>query len=365
MTEVLKNIQFTCFPYHLHFRFDAGTSRGVLKDKMIYLIKAFTDENPNVSGWGEAAPLPNLSIDDMSDIESQVLLLCRNFSGLSVLPDESSILKWVSDHIPDHLPSVKFAFETALLDLVNGGKKKIFDTTFFSGTKSIPINGLIWMGDREFMLEQIDRKLEEGYDCLKLKIGAIDFDQECELLSYIRQQYDSSQITLRVDANGAFTPEDSLNKLKILSRFDLHSIEQPIKKGQWEEMATLCRQTPLPIALDEELIGIHEIENKKKLLESIRPQFIILKPTLVGGIISSREWINLAETMGIGWWITSALESNIGLNAIAQFTSTYSVTMPQGLGTGQLYKNNFDSPLTITRGYLEYKVEKSAWRIEL
>jgi o-succinylbenzoate synthase len=365
MTEVLKNIQFTCFPYHLHFRFDAGTSRGVLKDKMIYLIKAFTEGNPEVSGWGEAAPLPNLSIDDTPDIASQISVYCENFSGLSLPSNESAMLQWVSENIPDQLPSVKFAFETALLDLLNGGNKRIFDTAFFSGLKSIPINGLIWMGGKEFMLEQIDQKLEEGYECLKLKIGAIDFDQECELLSYIRQKYDPSQITLRVDANGAFTPEESLNKLKVLSGFDLHSIEQPIKQGQLNEMAVLCRQTPFPIALDEELIGIHGIESKKKLLEFIRPQFIILKPTLIGGIVSSREWINLAETMGIGWWITSALESNIGLNAIAQFTSTYSVTMPQGLGTGQLYKNNFESPLTITNGHLEYKVEKSAWKTEL
>lgn len=365
MTEVLNNIQFTCFPYHLHFRFDAGTSRGVLKDKMIYLIKAYTDNNPAISGWGEAAPLSNLSIDDIPDIESQISLYCRNFSGLTLPLDESAILQWVSENIPNQLPSVRFAFETALLDLLNGGKRMIFDTPFYSGIKSIPINGLIWMGAKEFMLEQIDRKLAEGFECLKLKIGAIDFDQECDLLSYIRQKYDSSQITLRVDANGAFSPEDSLNKLDILSRFDLHSIEQPIKQGQLNEMAVLCRQTPLPIALDEELIGIYGIKRKRELLELIRPQFIILKPTLVGGIVSCREWINLAESMGIGWWITSALESNIGLNAIAQFTSTYSISMPQGLGTGQLFKNNFESPLTITNENLEYKVEKSAWNLDL
>lgn len=365
MAEVLKDIQFTYVPHLLQFRFEAGTSRGVLTEKKIFLVKAFETGNPQFIGWGEAAPLVKLSIDDIPDFEIQLGILCKNLSGVSIPANESSILKWVRDYIPSLLPSIRFAFETALLDLMHHGLKMIFDTAFFRNKNRIPINGLIWMGAKDFMLEQIDKKLAEGYSCIKMKIGAIDFDQECELLGYIRRKFDSSKITLRVDANGAFTPEEALMKLEKLASFDLHSIEQPIKQGQIEEMSVLCRQSPLPIALDEELIGIHEIEDKKKLLELIKPKFIILKPTLVGGIVSCREWINLAESMGIVWWVTSALESNIGLNAIAQYTSTYEIKMPHGLGTGQLYHNNFDSPLTITKGYLEYDINKSTWAVDL
>jgi o-succinylbenzoate synthase len=365
MIEVLKDIQFTYLPHLLHFRFEAGTSRGVLTEKMIFLIKASPKDNPQTVGWGEAAPLVKLSIDDIPDFESQLANLCKNLSGSSVPANEASVLEWVGNHIPASLPSIRFAFETALLDLLHHGVKMVFDTPFFNQHKSIPINGLIWMGAKDFMLEQIDKKLEEGYNCIKMKIGAIDFEQECELLGYIRQKFDASKVTLRVDANGAFTGQDALIKLKKLTEFDLHSIEQPVRQGQIELMSELCRQTTLPIALDEELIGVEGYLEKKELLEKIKPQYIIIKPTLLGGIAASREWIDLAEKKGIGWWVTSALESNIGLNAIAQFTSTYNIDMPQGLGTGQLYVNNFDSPLTITKGYLEYNVGKSAWEIDL
>ncbi|WP_373495846.1 o-succinylbenzoate synthase [Aquiflexum sp.] len=363
MTEVLKDIQFTYVPHLLQFKFEAGTSRGVLTDKKIFLLKAYQRENPQTIGWGEAAPLVRLSIDDIPDFETHLENLCKSLTGLSISKDEASILDWVNNHIPSFLPSIRFAFETALLDLWHNGNKLIFDTSFFNQHKSIPINGLIWMGTKDFMLEQIDKKLNEGFTCIKMKIGAIDFDRECDLLGYIRQQFDASQITLRVDANGAFTPDDAMLKLDKLASFDLHSIEQPIKQGQMELMAELCGQTPLPIALDEELIGMNNYSAKRDLLEKIKPQYIIIKPTLLGGIAASHEWIALAENMGIGWWVTSALESNIGLNAIAQFTSTYQITMPQGLGTGQLYSNNFDSPLTITNGYLEYNVEKSTWKV--
>lgn len=365
MEEVLKNIQFTYVPYLLHFRFEAGTSRGVLKEKTIFLVKAAQKDHPQILGWGEAAPLIKLSIDDIPDFENQLSNLCRDLSGLSVLADEASILDWVKDHIPSSLPSIRFAFETALLDLMHHGIKMIFDTPFFQHQRSIPINGLIWMGARDFMLEQIDKKLEEGYTCIKMKIGAIDFDQECELLEYIRQKFNTSQVTLRVDANGAFALDEALPKLEKLASYGLHSIEQPIKQGQSELMSELCRDTPLPIALDEELIGVEGKDSKRELLEKIKPHYIIIKPTLIGGIDSSREWIGLAESMGIGWWITSALESNIGLNAIAQLTSTYSVSIPQGLGTGQLYHNNFDSPLSTSQGKLEYQSGKNNWEITL
>lgn len=365
MKEVLKDIQFTYVTHLLQFKFEAGTSRGVLREKMIFLVKAFQKDLPQSIGWGEAAPLVKLSIDDIPDFEIQLANLCKKLSGSSVPANEASILDWVGDNIPLFLPSIRFAFETAMLDLLHQGVKMVFDTPFFNQQKSIPINGLIWMGSKDFMLEQIDKKLEEGYNCIKLKIGAIDFDQECELLGYIRQKFDASQVTLRVDANGAFTGQDAMRKLKKLAEFDLHSIEQPIRQRQIELMAELCRKTPLPIALDEELIGIGHYLDKMELLEKIKPQYIIIKPTLLGGIAASREWIALAEKAGIGWWVTSALESNIGLNAIAQFTSAYGTDMPQGLGTGQLYHNNFDSPLTIIKGHLKYYPQKSFWKIEL
>jgi o-succinylbenzoate synthase len=358
MEGVLKDIQFSYRSHLLKFKFDAGTSRGVLKDKTTYLLKAVSSDEPHSVGWGEAAPLTKLSLDDFPEFEEVLSMICKQLSGSSILGGEQGILDWVQVHIPENYPSIRFAFETALLDLYHGGQKMIFNTPFFKEAKPIPINGLIWMGEKGFMLDQIDKKLSEGYSCIKMKIGAIDFEQECELLGYIRNQYSSGQVTLRVDANGAFSPEEALSKLFILNEFDLHSIEQPIRQGQISAIAELCKRSSLPIALDEELIGIHDIINKKKLLEQIQPQYIILKPTLLGGIESCREWIALAASMGIGWWMTSALESNVGLNAIAQFTSTYDVILPQGLGTGQLYHNNFESPLMIEKGEIKYGADK-------
>lgn len=362
MEGVLKDIQFSYQPHLLRFKFDAGTSRGVLKDKTTYLISTVSIQNSGIIGWGEAAPLPKLSIDDVSDFEKVLSEICRKLSGSTIIGSEHAILEWAKSHISEIYPSIRFAFETALLDLLHGGKKKIFHTPFYNEGQPLPINGLIWMGEKGFMLDQIDKKLAEGYSCIKMKIGAIDFGQECELLAYIRKQYSAEQVILRVDANGAFSPKEALDKLKILDDFDLHSIEQPIRQGQLAAMQSLCLSSPLPIALDEELIGIHDYRDKMKLLETIRPQYIILKPTLVGGIASCREWIDLASSLGIGWWMTSALESNIGLNAIAQFTSTYDVTIPQGLGTGQLYHNNIDSPLKIERGEIIY-AQNLKWEI--
>lgn len=350
------SIRFEYIKRTLQFRFDAGTSRGVLRSKDVFWIKAFRVESPQICGWGEAAPLVKLSPDDRPDFEEVMVKVMKQMETISLNMEEDFILEKLKEVIPFELPSIRFGLETALLDLKNGGKKKLFDNPFYDRNEPIPINGLIWMGDREFMLEQIDQKIEEGYDCIKMKIGAIDFDQELELLRYIRDRFSPEQITLRVDANGAFAKEDALVKLSKLAELGIHSIEQPIVAGNVEAMRKLCEATPLPIALDEELIGVN---SKANLLDQIKPQYIILKPTLVGGILETREWIRLAEERGIGWWMTSALESNIGLNAIAQLTSIYNPTIPQGLGTGKLYHNNLESPLEIKSGLIRYSAEKS------
>jgi L-alanine-DL-glutamate epimerase-like enolase superfamily enzyme len=254
--------------------------------------------------------------------------------------------------VPFSLPSIRFGLETALLDFLNGGRKRILANTFFDQGAPIPINGLIWMGTKEFMLQQINQKLGEGFSCLKMKIGAIDFAQELELLRYIREQEAAKNLVLRVDANGAFSPLEALGKLEQLQDFGIHSIEQPIGVAQWEAMRELAQKSPIPIALDEELIGK---SNKEEVLDFIKPQFIILKPSLLGGILETREWIRLAEARRIGWWMTSALESAIGLNAISQLTSTYLPSLPQGLGTGKLYDNNLESPLVVQSGEIRYE----------
>lgn len=355
MHPTLRNVNFDYFPQLLKFKFEAGTSRGVLKQKTTYILKASAVSTPDTVGFGEAAPLPLLSLDDLPDFDNILADFCHSLSGADIAMDDLGFSNWIKTNIPEQFPSLRFAFETALLDLFHGGKHQIFNTDFFNKGKKIPINGLIWMGDKAFMKDQIEKKLEEGYDCIKIKIGAIDFDQECELLQDIRSRFSKDVITLRVDANGAFSPDQALEKLKILSKFDLHSIEQPIRQGQIEQMAELCAISPLPIALDEELIGIDAEVDRRRLLGSIRPHYIVLKPTLVGGIQATREWIDLANSLGIGWWMTSALESNIGLNAIAQLASTFENHLPQGLGTGQLYENNFDSPLVIEKGNILYK----------
>lgn len=346
-----SKITFDYIKRILVFKFDAGTSRGVLKTKEVFWIKAFHSDHPQIVGWGEAAPLIKLSLDDRPDFETVLWEVLVEMSKVVWSLDESDVLYKLKSLIPFELPSIRFALETAILDLKNGGKKKILGNDFYDGKKSISINGLIWMGQKEFMLEQINEKLAQGFDCIKMKIGAIDFKQELELLDYIRTRFTKDQITLRVDANGAFSSKDALSKLVQLAKFDLHSIEQPIAVGNRELMKELCEATPLPIALDEELIGA---KNKSELLDVIQPQHIILKPTLLGGILETKEWIDLAEERGIGWWMTSALESNIGLNAIAQLADSLDATIPQGLGTGKLYQNNLESPLEIEQGQIRY-----------
>ncbi len=354
-----------CASYHKHllnFKFGAGTSRGTLTTHTVYYLKIWGEAQPEVVGIGEAAPLKGLSIDDRVDFETEVQHLCKALHGIEWQADEDWILNFAGDFVADNLPSLRFALEVALLDLSKGGKRQIFDNDFYKSTYSLPINGLIWMGTPEFMLQQIEDKLAQGFKCIKMKIGAIDFEQELALLDYIREKYTPEQITLRVDANGAFKPTEALHKLTQLAHRGLHSIEQPIAPHQEEEMEVLCQQSPLAIALDEELINIQDDFVKEDMLATIRPQFIILKPTLLGGLKATQHWIQLAEKLGVGWWITSALESNIGLNAICQFTANYRPQLPQGLGTGSLYYNNITAPLEIQKDQITYNANKP-WNI--
>ena len=337
----------------LEFKRPGGTSRGVLKVKESWFIILHSEDNPSILGIGECGLLKGLSCDDLPDYEEKLEEVCQQVNEHEY---------WLEEGLTNY-PSIRFGLEMALLDLQNDGNRILYPSEFTQGKSSIEINGLIWMGEPSFMHEQIEAKLEQGYSCIKMKIGAIDFEQELALLQSIRKRFSRDEIELRVDANGAFSPADAPDKLRRLAVMDLHSIEQPIRQGQAEEMAMLCRMEVLDIALDEELIGIHKHEEKKLLLETIRPPYIILKPSLVGGFASTREWIDIAESLNIGWWITSALESNIGLNAIAQFTYVNRNGLVHGLGTGQLFTNNFDSPLYIHKGHLHFDTDAN-WDLE-
>jgi len=338
-------------PYSLIFKQASGTSRGILKTKDTWFI---TITSEGKTGIGECGMFKGLSIDDRPDFEGKLKWACTNINkGLEFLISELT-----------EFPSIQFGLEMAFKSLQSQDKFDLFPSEFTRGNASVSINGLIWMGSEAFMKQQIKDKIAAGFNCIKLKIGAIDFQKEIDLLKSIRKQFTSKDIELRVDANGAFSPNEALEKLKRLSELDLHSIEQPIKQGQIDDMASLCEQTPLPIALDEELIGVFHVTKKTELLQTIRPQYIILKPTLIGGFKGSDEWITSAEENGIGWWITSALESNIGLNAIAQYTYKTKNKMPQGLGTGSLFTNNFESPLYVENGRLQYNKTKN-WKINL
>lgn len=338
----------------LYFKFKAGTSRGFLQERIVWYITLWNKKNPDVRGIGECAPLPQLSTDDRPDFESYLKEVCKKIERKEILKDTNDVFTLVAEMVEPFYPSIRLGLETALLDLKNGGKKIIFNTSFTEGHSSLPVNGLIWMGSKEFMREQIDQKIKEGFRCIKLKIGGISFEQECDLLKYIREKYYDLNIEIRLDANGAFTADHVQDKLNKLEKYHIHSIEQPIAPKQGSVMKHLCQQNKksIPIALDEELIGIHTSAEKLDLLSSIQPSYIILKPTLVGGFQSCREWITIAENLNISWWITSALESNIGLNAIAQFTSTCNNPLPQGLGTGSLFINNCEPYLKIENGFL-------------
>lgn len=341
------------------FNFTARTSRGRMKNRVSWFVKLWDERDPSVFGLGECAPLPGLSIDDKPDYEDVVNQVAANVGRLDLSgPD---LLKDAAGIVPGGYPSILFGLETALLDLKNGGKRMIFDNGFLAG-KAIPINGLVWMGDLDEMLQQASIKIEEGFRCIKIKVGGLNFEKECDILNYIRKKYFREDITLRLDANGAFKTDEALYKLYDLSKYKIHSIEQPIKPRQ-PELEELCRKSPIPVALDEEMIGIQSAEAKRELLSKIKPQYIIVKPGLHGGIRGTQEWISIAESMNIGWWITSALESNIGLNAICQLTANYPVSIPQGLGTGKLYDNNFESPLEVKKGEIFYN-QKLDWNLE-
>lgn len=332
--------------YILDFKQASGTSRGILTTKETWFIVL---KQEGKIGIGECGILRGLSIDDRPDFEQQLAWTCQN-------------IHLGKDHLWNELlefPSIQCGVEMAFQSLQAKNIFDLYPSEFINNQKSIPINGLVWMGEKQFMKTQIKQKLAEGFKCIKLKIGAIDFDHEIELLGYIRQHFSESEIEIRVDANGAFDPKDALSKLQTLSKFQIHSIEQPIAPKFISELTTLCRQSPIPIALDESLIGVFRVSEKQKLLETIKPQYIILKPSFIGGFQGTKQWIDLAQNLKIGWWATSALESNIGLSAIAQWTFLQNSPLPQGLGTGALYTNNFDCPLEVKSGQLHYNLQSN------
>ena len=333
-----------------HFKEPAGTSRGVYHTRVSRFVHLTCDDLPGLVGVGECAPLPKLSCDDLPDYDAVLRRHC----------DDVCARGGIDDFTLRDVPSMLFGLETAWRQLHRGGSTALSDTPFARGEEGIPINGLVWMGDFETMAQRLEQKLAQGFSCVKIKIGAIDFSDEMALIRRLRDRYGSDRIELRVDANGAFSPDEAIDKLDLLAANDIHSIEQPIAAGQWQEMARLCESSPLPIALDEELIGVNTPERKRELLDTIRPRYIILKPSLHGGMAGCREWVQLARERGIGSWITSALESNVGLNAIAHLAAELygpDITMPQGLGTGQLFTDNIDTiPIAIRGDRLWYLV---------
>lgn len=325
----------------LKFKRPATTSRGAYKQREIYLLSIHNSINPLVKGLGECAPLAGLSIDDRPDYEHELKNLVKQINKNKA-----------DDFNFNEFPSVKFGLETALLDLKNGGRRIIYQNFYAIGRQGIPINGLVWMDKIEQMKEEALKLIDKGFECIKLKIGALDFEDECKMLAFIREQKGGDKVILRVDANGGFRDDEALHQLKELKQFNLHSIEQPIRKGQQELMAELCAKSPVPIALDEELIGVHAESDMQRLLSRIKPQFIVLKPNLVGGFVQSDLWVKQAQKHHTGWWITSALESNIGLNAIAQYAAGFQSIIHSGLGTGQLYESNFQPYTRVENGYL-------------
>ena len=332
--------------YVLKFKQPAGTSRGVLLEKETYFLRLEDENNPGVFGIGECAVFRGLSADDVPGYEDKLKELCRNISR-----DEATDLQ--------NYPSIMFGLQTAIYDISNGGRMLPFPSAFTDGQSGIPINGLVWMGTKDEMLARIREKIGAGFTTIKLKVGAIDFESELELVKYIRSHYSAEDLTIRLDANGGFTPGNALQRLEAFSKYGIHSIEQPIKAGQWEDMRRLCDNSPIDIALDEELIGLFTPEKMSGMLDAVKPKYIILKPSLIGGFSGAQMWMQLAAVRGIGGWITSALESNVGLNAIAQWTARMGADMPQGLGTGALYVNNIASPLEVVGDSLRYDPSKS------
>ncbi|NNC96421.1 MAG: o-succinylbenzoate synthase [Chitinophagales bacterium] len=337
----------------LKFKIPAGTSRGVLTEKECWFIIVQNENDPKNIGVGECGMFRGLSIDDRPDYESMLQKTCSRINEHNGNIQSEDM---------DQFPSIQFGVEQALIDLSSGGNRVLFPSLFTEGRDSIDINGLIWMGDIENMRSQIRSKIDSGFHCIKMKIGSLHFEEEINILSGIRKEYNANELEIRVDANGAFKIEEAPNHLQRLAELEIHSIEQPIKAGQPDEMAKLCRTSPVPIALDEELIGIPH-DHRSKLLHRIKPDYIILKPSLIGGFRHCEDWIRLADEINCGWWITSALESNIGLSAIAQWAYTLKSSLPQGLGTGSLYTNNFPSPIRIENGKLFYD-PNIPWELE-
>ncbi len=333
----------------LIFRFPAGTSRGVLLQKPSWFIYLRNKNNPAQRGIGECSVIPGLSPEHTEKTEQKIGQICKSINN-----GEYDFSKPVKG-----FPSINFGLETALKDYHALGSKILYPSNFTSGKDGILINGLIWMGDSRTMLNQVQQKLKDGFRCIKLKIGAINFDDELKILKCIRNEYRPEDVEIRVDANGAFRFEKAREVLDRLAELNVHSIEQPIPPSNAEQMAELCKTAPVPIALDEELIKTRTTEEKRNLIETIKPQYLILKPSLLGGFQEAGEWIKIAESNAAGWWVTSALESNIGLNAIAQWTFTLKTTIPQGLGTGGLFKNNIESPLEINAEKLFYNSSKN------
>ena len=331
-------LKASCQPYTLRFKTPGGTSRGVLTEKKSFLLSVWDDAEPQKKGTGECSLLPGLTPDNRPGLEEKIRNVCENIDHFSGHLHEE-LLEW---------PALRFAVETALKDLEEGGDKILFPSHFTEGREGIPINGLIWMGTPAEMQKQIEEKLKAGFHCLKMKIGAIHFSDEYHILETLRKRFSPDRLEIRVDANGAFSPQEAPPILEKLSRLHIHSIEQPIAAGQWKKMKPLCQNTPLPIALDEELIGINSPSEKEEMIATIRPQYIILKPGLLGGFQATSEWIETARKYQTGWWNTSALEGNIGLNALAQWTYTLKNPMPQGLGTGQVFSNNIDIGMNMT-----------------
>ena len=337
--------------YILDFKKPSGTSRGILTQKETWFLVL---EYNGKSGIGECGILRGLSIDDRPDYEDKIKWVCNNiYLGETALWE--SLIEF---------PSIQFGIEMAFQSLASESPFLLFPSDFTLGQKSILINGLIWMENELNMKQQIEEKLQQGFSCIKLKIGAIDFNKGLQLLHYIRQNFTAKEIEIRVDANGAFNESEALDKLNKLSKYQLHSIEQPIAKNRTDTMADLCKTSKIDIALDEELIGVFSYQDKEILLLKIMPQYIILKPSFIGGFRGTNDWIAIAEKHNIKWWITSALESNIGLNAIAQYAFLKYNPMPQGLGTGGLFSNNFDCPLEVKDGQLFYN-SMSKWEVQI
>jgi o-succinylbenzoate synthase len=328
-------------------QFELGTSKGPINARTVWYLQLRDKSKPDVVGIGEAALFPGHSKEFPADVRTKLLELCNDTTNWKERLNSDLV----------NVPSVRFAVEQCMKDLEAGGSKILFPSSFTLGQQGIPINGLVWMGDKAAMQKRLREQIERGNSCIKMKIGAIAIEDELELLRSVRREYDAEQLTIRVDANGAFGVNDVRPILDRLAELQVHSIEQPIAPGLIEFMAELCADPPIPIALDEELIGMNHRDLKKDLLDTLKPQYIVLKPSLLGGWAATQEWIDLAEQRSIGWWITSALESSIGLNAIAQFTATLDVKMPQGLGTGRVYRNNIPSPLVPERGQLYYRPE--------